>query len=272
MRIGIIGCGMMGAGVGAFLQHRGAEVLMLLEGRSDASRRRAAAAGLGEGSAAQVGACDMVLSIVPPDAAEPVVDVILPHLGAGSLFVECNAVAPDLARRLCHRVAGAGRACADAGIVGPAPSLDGKQNPVFYLSGDGAQAAARLADHGLDIAVLDAPFGSASALKMTFAGVSKSVTGLMAQMLLYARSEHVLEPALAQLRLSHPGLVAWAERQFPLLDRKAGRWVQEMEILADLGADVAGCSAHFAGMAELYRAIAEDPEDLVPPDLLPPAS
>ncbi len=263
MRIGIIGSGMMGAAVGELLQARGAEVLMMLEGRSPASRQRAADRALSEGSAAEVGACDVVLSIVPPDAAGPVVEVILPHLCADTLFVECNAVDPDLARKLCARVAEAGHACADAGIVGAAPSVDGKTNPVFYVSGEGAQRALQLANFGLDIAPLDAPFGSASALKMTFAGVSKGVTGLMAQMLLYARSEHVLEPALAQLRRSQPGAVAWAERQFPLLDRKAGRWVQEMEIIADLGRDVPGCSDHFTGMAELYRAIAADPEGML---------
>lgn len=263
MRIGIIGCGMMGAAVGELLQARGAEVLMLLDGRSDASRQRAASAGLSEGSASEVGACDMVLSIVPPDAAEPVVETILPHLAPDTLFVECNAVDPDVARKLCAQVAAAGHACADAGIIGPAPSPDGKINPVFYTSGAGANATLRLADFGLDIAPLDAPFGSASALKMTFAGVSKGVTGLMAQMLLYAQSEQVLEPALAQLRRSQPGAVAWAERQFPLLDRKAGRWVQEMEIIAELGRDVQGCGDHFTGMAELYRAIAADPEGLL---------
>lgn len=270
MRIGIIGSGMMGAAVGELLQARGAEVLMLLEGRSEASRKRAADARLVEGSPAQLGACDVVLSIVPPDAAEPVADGILPHLAADTLFIECNAVDPAVARRICERVSAAGRPCADAGIIGPAPSVDGKINPVFYTSGEGATAAVRLEDFGLSVSPLDAPFGSASALKMTFAGVSKGVTGLMAQMLLYAQSEHVLEPALAQLRRSQPGAVAWAERQFPLLDRKAGRWVQEMEIIAELGRNVPGCHDHFMGMADLYRAIAADPEGMLA-GLLPAA-
>lgn len=260
MRIGIIGCGMMGAAVAALTQARGAQVLVLLEGRSAASRARAAELGLQEGSAAQVGACDVVLSIVPPDAADDVVQVVLPHLGAETIFVEANAVNPDDARRLCTRVSKAGHHAVDGGIVGPAPSLDGSRGPVFYFAGERAEDCTALARYGLEVRTLDGAPGSASALKMTFAGVSKGLTGLMAQMLAYAKSEGVAEPAIAQLRESNPGAVAWAERQFPLLDRKAGRWVQEMEILASLTAGIAGGQAHFTGMAEVFAAIAADPD------------
>lgn len=260
MKIGIIGCGMMGAAVGALLQDRGGEVLMLLEGRGPRSLERAQAANLRAGSIVEVGACDFVLSIVPPDAATPAVEDLLPHLSADSIFVECNAIAPDEARQICARITAAGRRCADGGIVGPAPSLDGKINPVFYVSGDDAPSCGVLRDFGLRLEVLDAPFGSASALKMAFAGLSKSVTALMGQMLAYADGEQVLEPVLGQFRQSHPGLVGWAERQFPLLDQKAGRWVQEMEILSALTAGVPGGQAHFTGMAQFYAAVAANPE------------
>lgn len=247
---------MMGAAVGALLQHGGAEVLMLLQGRSKASRDRAQAAGLKEGTLAELGACDFLLSIVPPDAAGTVAREILPHLRKECVFLECNAIDPKEVREICSTMQEAGLQCVDAGLVGAAPDPAGSRSPVVYVSGDAAARCAGLREFGLTIEVLDAPVGSASALKMTFAGVSKSVTGLMAQMLAYAEQEQVLEPALQQLRRSHPGLVAWAERQFPLIDRKAGRWVQEMEILAELTRDIAGSPAHFAGLADLYRDIA----------------
>ena len=50
--IAIIGAGAMGSGVGRRLHENGARVLALLDGRSNASRERAAVAGMEDASLA----------------------------------------------------------------------------------------------------------------------------------------------------------------------------------------------------------------------------
>ena len=71
MAIGVLHPGEMGAAMGARLQERGHDVVWSSDGRSDATRERAEAAGLRDAGslAALTGACDLVLSVCPPHAA-----------------------------------------------------------------------------------------------------------------------------------------------------------------------------------------------------------
>jgi len=260
MRIAVLGQGMMGSAIGAQLRKGGAEVLTPLEGRSEASRARAQDAGMNPATLPEAGRCDMILSIVPPDAAVEVCRSILPHVAQSTLFVDCNAIHPDEARRIGALVEQAGAHFADGAILGGPPSADATRLPLFYLAGDGRYEAARLGDFGLRVELLDSPAGSASALKMALAGISKGMTGLLAQMTMLAQAEGLQQPFLAQLRRSQPGLVAWGEAQFPQLRDKAGRWSKEMEILADMASVVPGAHAIFEGLGELFsQSAAERP-------------
>jgi len=258
MRIAILGQGMMGAAVGALLRKRGAEVLTPLEGRSEASRARAQDAGMRPATLLEAGHCDMILSIVPPDAAVEVCRSTLPHLAPSTLYVDCNAIHPEEARRIGALVEQTGAHFADGAILGGPPSADGARLPLFYLAGDGRYEAARLGDFGLRVELLDAPAGSASALKMALAGISKGMTGLLAQMTMLAQAEGVQQPFLAQLRRSQPGLVSWGEAQFPQLGGKAGRWLKEMEILAEMATVIPGARAIFEGLGELFFQLATE--------------
>jgi len=71
MRIGIIGTGEMGSGVGGWLAAHGADVFTSLDGRSAASVERVLRAGIADVGNTNVLArtCTIVLSIVPPDQA-----------------------------------------------------------------------------------------------------------------------------------------------------------------------------------------------------------
>jgi putative dehydrogenase len=67
----------------------------------------------------------------------------------------------------------AGRS-ADGGIIG-SPRTDGP-GPLLYVSGPHAPALATLQTGGVRFKVLDAPNGAASALKMSYAGVTKGLS------------------------------------------------------------------------------------------------
>jgi 3-hydroxyisobutyrate dehydrogenase-like beta-hydroxyacid dehydrogenase len=170
--------------------------------------------------------------------------------------VEANAIAPSGARQIAAMLEPLGLRVADGGIVGGPPASDGSTIPLLYLSGPAAQEAAGLVRLGLSVQVIEGDIGAASALKMALAGISKGQTGLVAMMLRMAEAAGVSDPFLAQVRASHPGLAGWSARQFTLLDDKAGRWEEEMAIIAAMAEDVPGASEHFRGLARHFSALA----------------
>ena len=87
-------------------------------------------------------------------------------------------------RRIDAVVTPTGAAFVDGGIIGPPPGQSG--NPTFYFSGQAAPALAGLSDLGLNVRIMKAPLGAASALKMSYAEINKGTTLLAAAMLLGA--------------------------------------------------------------------------------------
>ncbi len=115
-----------------------------------------------------------------------------------------------------------------------------------------------LGDWGLTTPVLDGPVGFASAMKLSYAGITKGFTALGAMMLLAATRAGTDSALRAELAQSQPQLLAWLARQVPRMPDKAYRWVAEMEeIAAFTGADPAA-AASFAAAARLYERLAAD--------------
>lgn len=258
--IAIIGTGEMGTAVGRRLRERGAAVATSLAGRSEASRRRVADAGIAavDNIAALIAGADVVLSIVPPGQARAVAHTLAGPLAASprrAAFVDCNAVAPATMRAIAAALAGSAGPVIDAGIIG-APPAAGRGGPVFYLSGPADARVDRLGEFGLEIARLDGPVGAASALKMSYAGMTKGLTALCATMALGAVEGGVAAALRRELARSQPALAAWMDGQVPRMYPKAYRWVAEMEeIAAFLEHDPAG-AAIYRGMARSYEALA----------------
>jgi hypothetical protein len=90
----------------------------------------------------------------------------------------------------------------DGGIIGPPPGQSG--GPNFYFSGQAASALAGLKDLGLNVRIMKAPLGAASALKMSYAGINKGTTLLTAAMLLGARRAGAADALRAELSESRP--------------------------------------------------------------------
>lgn len=259
MRVAVIGAGQMGSAVGATLARKGADVLTPLEGRSEATRERARAAGMRDASWAECAGCDIALSIVASSQALPVAQRFVAVLDdARAVFVECNAIAPAKVREIAALFDGTGAGFVDAGIVGGPPAPDGSRGPLFYVSGSGAEQVAALADHGLAFERLDAPVGAASALKLCFAGTSKGQTALLAMMTLLAEREGVREAFLAQLALTNPGFLAWGGRLARRLGEVAARWTEEMNEIACFGDGVAGTPQQFAAIERFFAFLAEE--------------
>ena len=150
-----------------------------------------------------------------------------------------------------------GCAFVGAGIIGPPPK-PGSTNTKIYASGPHAKSFAVLNDYGMIVRVLDGPLTAASALKMSYAGITKGFTALGAAMMLAATRGGSAEALKAELAESLPALNGFLTRQTPNMYAKAYRWVAELdEIAAFVGKDLPE-SEMFSAAARLYERFAQD--------------
>jgi 3-hydroxyisobutyrate dehydrogenase-like beta-hydroxyacid dehydrogenase len=256
----IIGAGAMGAAVGARLVERGAAVMCALAGRSEASVARARAAGMRPAEDAEAANADFVLSIIPPGEAVATAKRFAPILARAArkpIFADCNAVNPETVERAAAAIAPTGCPFVDAGIIG-GPPKEGYKGPTFYVSGPHAEAFAALAQYGCKMQLLDGPIGAASAVKMSYAGITKGFQALGSAMILAASRAGTANDLRAELEQSQPALLGWFDRQIPAMYSKAYRWVAEMDEIADFVGEDQAAHAILSGMARLYERLAQD--------------
>jgi len=227
----ILNPGEMGAAVGRVLRDAGARVLWSSAGRSDATRKRAAEAGLEDARTleAALGAAEVVLSVAPPHAALEVARSVAANRFGGA-FVDCNAVSPDTTRRIGEVVAAAGARFVDGGIVGPPPGAGGSTR--LYLSGPGAGRVSELfAGTALTAVALAGPVGAASAVKACYAAWTKGTATLLLAVRALAEHEGVAAALVEEWTVSQPDLFRQLDRAVGN-SRKAWRWIAEMEEIA----------------------------------------
>ncbi len=257
--IAVIAPGMMGAAIGARLAANGANVLTLLDGRSEATIARANAAGMSGATTDEIAAADMILSVLPPGDALDLANKLSPVLSASSAkphFADLNAVNPDTAVEIGRVIEETGCRYIDGGIIG-GPPRDGYAGPVIYISGPDASAARSLNELGLNCRELDATIGTASALKMCYGGITKGVTAIATTMALAASRAGISEALRDELMTSQATLFKSLQRSVPDMFGKAYRWVAEMEEISTFVGDRAEGEIHKA-IAGLYDRLAKD--------------
>src|ERR1700675_815057 len=258
--VAVIAPGMMGRAVGKTLVDNGVKVLTSLKGRSAETATRAKAAGMAAAGDEEIAACDFILSILPPGDAVALAERFQPALKASNakpVYVDCNAINPKTVDRVAAVIAPTDCPFVDSGIIG-SPPKPGDAGPRFYASGAAAPRFAMLRDYGLDIRVLDGALSAASALKMSYAGITKGTQAIGAAMMLAAARAGSADALFAELQLSQKELFPWLKRQLTMMPPKAYRWVAEMhEIAGFVGTDPA---AHelYEGAAHFYERFAED--------------
>ena len=260
--VAIIAPGNMGAGVGRRLTENIVTVLTSLAGRSEDSVKRAREAGMQPVEERVLAEADFLLSIVPPGDALRLANQLTPILTAANrkpVYVECNAVSPPTMLKIADVIAATGCPFVGAGIIGPPPK-PGSANTKIYASGPAAKDVARLNDYGLIVRVLDGPLTAASALKMSYAGITKGFTALGAAMMLAATRGGSAEALRAELAESRPDFLRYLSSQVPGMYSKAYRWVAELdEIAAFVGEEFAE-NEMLGAAARLYERIAADVE------------
>lgn len=258
--IAIVAPGAMGSAVAARLAEHGARVLTSLDGRSDATRKRAAAAGMVAADDRAIVDADIILSIVPPGEALALAQRLATLINRNAktpMIVDCNAVNVETIRQIEAVVLSSGARFVDAAIIG-LPPKPGTPGPAFYVSGEAAKDVAVLRDLGLDLRLIDGPVGAASALKMSYAGINKALTGVGAAMVLAATRAGAADALRDELALSAPAVQARLANALPDMIPKAYRWVAEMrEISGFLGPDHPA-SQIYEGFAKWFEHLAAD--------------
>ena len=258
--VAIIAPGNMGAAVGWCLTENKVNVLTSLAGRSAASAARARTAGLTAVADAQLTESDFLLSIVPPGDALALAKRLAGVLTTANkkpVYVECNAVSPRTMLEIADVVGSTGCPFVGAGIIGPPPK-PGTTNTKFYAAGPAAGPFAKLNDYGLIVRVLDGPLTAASALKMSYAGITKGFTALGAAMMLAATRGGSAGALKAELAESRPDLLGYLTKQVPAMYPKAYRWVAELEEISDFVGKDHPEHVILTAAARLYERIAED--------------
>jgi len=257
--IGVIAMGEMGSATARRLRERGATVVTSLAGRSAASAARAEKAGAIPVSTDDefVAQSDFILSIVPPGDAVALAERLAPAIkraGRKTVYVDCNAISPQTAEEIGDVLKGSGCTYVDAGIVGPPPSATTRT--IFYASGPGAKDFARLGDYGLTVRVMEGPNGAASAMKLSYAGITKGCTAICSAMMLGSTRGGTADALLQELSESQPMLLNWMRGFVSRMPPKAYRWVAEMEEIAQFQGDDPAARDMYLGVARFYQQIA----------------
>jgi L-threonate 2-dehydrogenase len=199
------------------------------------------------------------LSIVPPGEAVALAQRLAPALTRASrkpIYVDCNAISPATALEIGTVLEPTGCPYVDGGIIGPPPPPNSTATRI-YVSGAASNEVARLSDFGVPFPLLDGPVGAASALKMSYAGITKGFTAVAVAVVLGATRAGSADALCKELALSQPQLVAWLSRQVPRMYPKAYRWVAEMEEIGHFLDEGTPGGDMFANAARLYQDIAD---------------
>jgi 3-hydroxyisobutyrate dehydrogenase-like beta-hydroxyacid dehydrogenase len=249
MKIGLLHPGAMGSFLGGAVSAAGHRVIWASEGRSQATRDRAAdledAGSLGD----LVRVAEVILSVCPPENALEVAGAVS-DAGFGGLYVDLNADSPHTVRAISRLLP----SVVDGAIIGgPSPT-----SAVVHLAGPGAEEAAALFDRTIvSVRVVAGELGTASALKACYAASTKAVGALLLAVRAAAVESGVESQLLAEWERTMPGQVDQSDRSLATIGAKAWRFSGEMREAAEYFSSVGVPSGFSTAAAEVYERLAD---------------
>ena len=261
--IAIMSPGNMGSAVGTVLGQNGYDVITCLAGRTEYTRNLAAQAGMGDAESldALVGEADLVLSILDPAKAVPVAGEIaaaMERCGARPAYADCNATSPATAGQLHGIVEGAGAAFIDVGIIGGAPTGDGP-GPMFCTSGPHGALMDELDGKGFRILNVGPDIGQGSAIKVCNGAWNKGAFALYTAVMMAAEHYGFVGHLRPRLPGSQAGTVELIDEAILRLPSLSGRYIGEMEQVAETFASIGLPPGMHQAAAELFRLLNDTP-------------
>lgn len=171
-----------------------------------------------------------VLSLTSANVALSVAEEALPYMARGAVYVDMNAAGPQVKKSLSELPNPQGIGLCDCAVMGPVPQR-GHQTAML-LSGDGAAAfLAAMRPFHMNLTLLDAPLGGASAIKMFRSVVLKGLPQLLFEAMLPARKYGVLDTLISSLNdtLANTTVEKWCDLFINRTVLHAARRAHEME-------------------------------------------
>jgi 3-hydroxyisobutyrate dehydrogenase-like beta-hydroxyacid dehydrogenase len=258
--VGLLYAGEMGAALARALRCRGVRVVTTVSGRSDQTRLRSCEAGIEilPNLSDVVAASDVILSVVPPDAAEEVALMYCACAAAApanAIYVDINSIRPVAMKSIAEQLRQLGVNCVDAAINGLASRLE--TAGTLFLSGLRAHDIERLFTSVMRVHNAGPSVGQASMMKMLLAGMSKGVCAMYVELALLAQRSGILGDFNGALSQIYPGVSALVDRMLPTYTIHAGRRAVEMGELQATLQDAGQKPCIIASVRRLHAMLAD---------------
>jgi 3-hydroxyisobutyrate dehydrogenase-like beta-hydroxyacid dehydrogenase len=276
--IAILSPGNMGSGIGKFLAESGYVVVTSLAGRSDFTRKRALERGFADAGSIEgvVERAELVLSVLDPARAVEIAEQVAAAMkttGKGVVFADCNATSPATAEKLATIIEEAGGTFIDVGIIGGTPTR--RENfPMLATSGAKAVLLDELDGKGVKILNVGLRIGQGSAIKICNGAWNKGAFALYTAVMLAAEKYGFTDILRERLPGSQAGTVEKIDAAITRLPSLSGRYIGEMEQVAETFAAIGMPAGFHAASAELFRmldatSLAAERREQIDPDRTP---
>ncbi|TIV62134.1 NAD(P)-dependent oxidoreductase [Mesorhizobium sp.] len=260
--IAIAGIGEMGVTLARRMIAKGHRVVTLPP-RSEASVQRAMEAGIEVIQEEEICKADFFFSVVPSEAALPLAErvaLICRGQSCKPVYCDWNAISPALMHRIATHLSEAGIKIVDGGIIGLADWSLASPGPTLYASGADAKLLKENRDLGLQISIMDADLGAASALKLSYAAITKGLIAIASMSALVAEQSGCGAALVDELSRSQPILLRSFSKSVPNMLPKAQRWVSEMQQISEHLDSTSPQGAAYLAFAQVFAFIAADTE------------
>lgn len=257
--IAILYPGDMGSALAKIFQLHSFKCVSCLARRSARTKKLAENAGVIEVPESELAHVDAVLSILHPNKAFETAERLSKVMRRG-FYIDANAVSPQTTNKMANMFnQPSGATFIDAGIIGGPPQLvDGEYTrPTFVISGQVDKLLQDIPDFGkaMKLRRVGDEIGNASALKMSYASMTKGAYALGLQSFTSAALHHVLEDLRELLSSSAPQHAKFTEGGIVGCAPKAGRWVGEMEEIAETFGEDLFTPDVYNGIAQVYQTV-----------------
>jgi 3-hydroxyisobutyrate dehydrogenase-like beta-hydroxyacid dehydrogenase len=230
--IGILYPGDMGSSFGKLLCEHGFRVVTTVEGRSPRTHRLCHEAGLFvvDSLGDVLERSDVVISLVSPGAALSVARDVAVHLEGSSrslLYIDANSISPMTLARISEVLSHVPVDFVDASIIGVASQL--RQRGTLFLSGARAKELSGQFEPIIRVKDVGDMPGQASALRMIVSGITKGLSGLFIETMLFAQGMHLLEEAIETCDEIYPSFMELIRRWLPTYPQHAARRCEELQ-------------------------------------------
>ena len=260
--IAVMSPGNMGSAVGDFLGRNGYEVITCLEGRSDYTRKLAARCNMRDAGSLDslVAEADLILSILDPGKAVMVakqIAAVIKDSDRKPAYADCNATAPATAAEMNAILEAAGGVFIDVGIIGGASTE--KSSPMFCTSGPHAALMDGMDGRGVKILNVGPDIGQGSAIKICNGAWNKGAFALYTAVMMAAQHYGFTEHLSPRLPGSQAGTVDKIHQAITRLPSLSGRYIGEMEQIAQTFESIGLPAGFHAASAELFRMLNATP-------------